>query len=404
MMSKNNRKNREKKKRQKLAKQKTRRASTNDQPTAAKTAPNITVPAAITDEIAAFCTEIAPTGAAQYVDVKPARKAKVNDCFLNAQAFEKEKGGSVRYGWNVMEWPGVLLEAEFHAVWRSPSGELLDVTPRRDAERRILFLPDDARAYDGSYTPSKQRALATAPPEAAAYIDACQEKWAFMARHFVDDGLDGCLSLTTSDELKFMRLQAAHRDAHSKLVTACAERMPSPVNSAGSSTGGTAGGISRADINRIARSISTGPMGLAHHRPQHWASPHHCYNNAMGMVSREGGRVRCGWTFHVRTKPGVGDYVVCTPHAVWHNPRDLSLVDVTPHPNPFHAPEMQDGSVVFLVNKAAEPVVVTDNVILSPALRFFAVGDSLALAEYVAELNAQAVSDFERDKRDALMK
>lgn len=183
-----------------------------------------------------------------------------------------------------------------------------------------------------------------------------------------------------------------------------AKAAPAAItNYAGSSTGATASGVTGADIDRIARSISTGPMGLVHHRPQHWASPHNCYNNAMGMVSREGGRVRCGWTFHVRTKPGVGDYVFCTPHAVWHNPRDLSLVDVTPHPNSFHAPEMQDGGVMFLVDEAAEPVVVTDDVILSPPLRFFAVGDSPALAEYVAELNAQAVSDFEREKRDALM-
>ena len=398
-MSKNNRQNRERKKRLKLAEQ--RRVASKPSAEAARPPIDITLPTAITDEVTAFCNEITATYTPLYVDVEPAPSATINECFVNVEAYADANGGSICYGWNIMEWPGILLEAMFHAVWRSPEGDLLDVTPHAEGERRILFVRDDTRTYDGSRTPSRQRALAGAPPEAQAFIEACQAMWAFEASQFIDVGVDGQFSTSYQGALYHERLQGAVREAQRRLVVATTRPAPQTTHTE-FNPGDAAGGVARADIDRFARSISSGPLGLAHHRPQPWASPHTCYNNASEMASREGGCIRCGWTFHVRTRPGIGDYVFATPHAVWHSPHDLSLVDVTPHPDPHHAPVMQDGSVLFLVDESAAPVGVTDDVILSLPLRFFAVGNSPALVEYVAALNALAVADFERDKRKVL--
>lgn len=171
------------------------------------------------------------------------------------------------------------------------------------------------------------------------------------------------------------------------------------------SSANDSGGASLEDIKRIASSISNGPLGLAHHRPQPWAEPNACYDNVLKMVSREGGTGQSGWTFHIRTRPGVGHYVFAQPHAVWHNTDNGSLVDVTPHRDPKHLPVMQHGDhgdVLILVDSAADPVAVADKVFISPPLRFFAIGDSSALREYVAGLNERASADFERDKQDAL--
>jgi hypothetical protein len=42
-----------------------------------------------------------------------------------------------------------MLEAEFHAVWQTPAGDLLDLVPRRRPLPFILFLKDANRAYHG---------------------------------------------------------------------------------------------------------------------------------------------------------------------------------------------------------------------------------------------------------------
>jgi hypothetical protein len=219
-MSRNNRQNRDDKKRKKLAKQK-RHDGSGKPPKV-----HITRPSAITDEIRTFCNEISPAGTPQYVDVRSAPRAQLYQCFVNVERYAAENGGSICYGWNVMEWPGVLLEAEFHAVWQGSGGELLDVTPRADGERRLLFLPDPNRVYDGKLTPSHQRAVPGAPPEATTFIDAVQACWTFQSSRFVDDGAESRLSMSKSDVLYFNSLQLEAQAARRKLLTALAQRQP----------------------------------------------------------------------------------------------------------------------------------------------------------------------------------
>jgi hypothetical protein len=59
-----------------------------------------------------------------------------------------EFGGEIVYGWQIWEWPRIMVEGEFHAVWRSPTGELLDVSTKPDGETQILFIPDPTRRYE----------------------------------------------------------------------------------------------------------------------------------------------------------------------------------------------------------------------------------------------------------------
>ena len=57
----------------------------------------------------------------------------------------KHDGGSILFGWSIWEWPKVLLTGEFHAIWISPDGNNLDITPKPQGEATILFVPD--RSY-----------------------------------------------------------------------------------------------------------------------------------------------------------------------------------------------------------------------------------------------------------------
>jgi len=95
----------------------------------------------------AFCATLSPEPPV-YVPVRPAPASKVAYCFDNSVAYAREHGGEAVYGWAIWHWPGRWFEAEHHAVWRSPEGDLLDVTPQAGDPPRVLFVPDPSAPYD----------------------------------------------------------------------------------------------------------------------------------------------------------------------------------------------------------------------------------------------------------------
>jgi len=106
-----------------------------------------TTPKAVSPEVRAFCQRISPDHAPTYVPVQPDAEALPSECFNNVASKVERDGGTLVYGWLIWEWPRVFVEAEHHAVWEK-DGALTDITPHVNGERRILFLPDPARAYD----------------------------------------------------------------------------------------------------------------------------------------------------------------------------------------------------------------------------------------------------------------
>jgi hypothetical protein len=63
------------------------------------------------------------------------------------------------YGWGIHQVPKIHLEAQFHAVWQSPTGAFVDITEEEIGMTRILFLRDDTRTYTGSKVPHFRFAL-----------------------------------------------------------------------------------------------------------------------------------------------------------------------------------------------------------------------------------------------------
>jgi hypothetical protein len=70
-----------------------------------------------------------------------------------------KRRGSAVVGWAIWESPGVFIEAEFHAVWRSPEGQLIDIALRSRSFTNIVFLPDPARKYNGCQVDNIRKAL-----------------------------------------------------------------------------------------------------------------------------------------------------------------------------------------------------------------------------------------------------
>lgn len=84
-----------------------------------------------------------------FLDVKAAPGAIPLECFENVRVHAQQHGGTAVHGWLIWLWPNVLIEAEFHCVWRSSAGHLAEVTPRPDGDGRVLFVADPRRVYDG---------------------------------------------------------------------------------------------------------------------------------------------------------------------------------------------------------------------------------------------------------------
>jgi hypothetical protein len=154
----------------------------------------------------AFCATIAPAPPL-YVPVRPAAASKPAYCFDNSAAHADLHGGEVVYGWAIWRWPGRWFEAEHHAVWRSPAGELLDVTPQAGDPPRILFLPDPAAPYD-STTFRRNIMAPEAGNEAAREYIALVAARADITDRYWEPGMDVLPLFTPEDQSRIDPLDA----------------------------------------------------------------------------------------------------------------------------------------------------------------------------------------------------
>ena len=120
------------------------------------------VPCVITKKVRRFCEQLAPSQIPVYIPVRPEAQAVELECYGNVLEKVRTSGGECVYGWEISEVPQIFLEAQFHAVWRSPDGELVDVTPPQIEAQRVLFLPDPGRVYEGVKVANQRFAIGNA--------------------------------------------------------------------------------------------------------------------------------------------------------------------------------------------------------------------------------------------------
>ncbi len=101
--------------------------------------------------IQTFCHTLVPDTQPIYLPNRTVQAGTAGNCFDNVAQHQAQCGGDIQYGWCIWESPAILLQAEFHAIWVSPVGEQIDITPHRQKLRnsQILFLPDQSRCYEG---------------------------------------------------------------------------------------------------------------------------------------------------------------------------------------------------------------------------------------------------------------
>jgi hypothetical protein len=88
----------------------------------------------------------------EIVNIRIEKYSIKDNCFHNVEDKVANDNGQIVYGWKLHK--GIFLEeAERHAIWKSPNGELVDVTPDDVYKDKILFLADDKGwVYDGTYS------------------------------------------------------------------------------------------------------------------------------------------------------------------------------------------------------------------------------------------------------------
>jgi len=80
----------------------------------------------------------------------PDPECRPHGCFECVRRKVERAGGRIQFGWSIWEWPGVMLQAEHHAVYApAGAGSCEDITPSSESGvKRRLFLPDDAATHD----------------------------------------------------------------------------------------------------------------------------------------------------------------------------------------------------------------------------------------------------------------
>ncbi|MEZ5632417.1 MAG: hypothetical protein R3F09_17130 [Burkholderiaceae bacterium] len=106
-----------------------------------------------------FCASLVADTAPRVTPCRPILNKPYNDCFNVVLEQVTNHGGQQIIGWAIWELPGVFIEAEFHAVWQSPEGELVDVVPRVRPFTHISFLPDASRTYKNRQVDNIRRQL-----------------------------------------------------------------------------------------------------------------------------------------------------------------------------------------------------------------------------------------------------
>lgn len=139
----------------------------------------IRVPEKVTSPIKKLCNRVALGQVPRYVEVRVEPDAEGNDCFVNIEKKIARSGGHVQYGWAIWYVPGVLMEGEFHSVWVSPADEWLDISPRPIDFKRIMFLPDPNRHYNGKQIDNVRIALKK-DPLVREFIRLAEERFKIM--------------------------------------------------------------------------------------------------------------------------------------------------------------------------------------------------------------------------------
>ncbi len=151
--------------------------------------------------------------------VRPERDSVFDECFDAVAQKIRRDGGQALYGWAIWANP-LLVEAECHAVWQSPAGNLVDVTPKRNGAAAISFLHDPTITDDGRQRNNIRVAVYERDAVVDQFISVCNELFEVQNRGERADQL-GVIAIPVEEIEPVIR-------KHDRLATRMAERPFGP--------------------------------------------------------------------------------------------------------------------------------------------------------------------------------
>lgn len=113
--------------------------------------------------VESFALDVVPGNLPFQLLSRPLPGAPMNECTQVIAQHVAQHGGRTVLGWALWERPGVFIEAEFHAVWEPPGGEMIDLMPRPRGFSTITFVPDPRLVDDGRNRDNTRKALVRDP-------------------------------------------------------------------------------------------------------------------------------------------------------------------------------------------------------------------------------------------------
>lgn len=94
------------------------------------------------------------------IKVLPPKGSAIDQCYVNVVKHVARAGGHGLYGWKILEFPGLFLQAIHHAVWVNKNSRMIDVTPDVRRWKQQVFAPIHATQFIGvPVTPIAPRAI-----------------------------------------------------------------------------------------------------------------------------------------------------------------------------------------------------------------------------------------------------
>jgi hypothetical protein len=100
---------------------------------------NYQLPDIAASQVARYLCYFEIDGELVELHTQPESHCRIGECISNVEMQVALRGGSIQYGWLLWQCQEYFLEGEFHAVWKSPEGELVDITPQM-SRAKALFI------------------------------------------------------------------------------------------------------------------------------------------------------------------------------------------------------------------------------------------------------------------------
>ena len=155
--------------------------------------------------VLAFCASVVPDSVAYVVQCLPLLGEPFNECFSIVPKQIAAHGGNQLTGWAIWEVPGIYIEAEFHAVWQRPDGQIVDISPRQIYFPCTAFLPDPKRQYVGRQVDNIRQPLVR-DNDLVRFLYLCRRRFEIFNQGDLADQ-HGAITLTNKAMREFTNLK-----------------------------------------------------------------------------------------------------------------------------------------------------------------------------------------------------